>query len=105
MIYLFGEDQIIDELKKFTIIRYHFEMSDFEKVNNLNQLFNYSLSKFDILIIGDEINKNISFNKTLKKLAKKTKIIKVTDWYLGKILLIPPKFGEKLSLFRTLFDL
>ena len=96
MIYLFGEDQIIDELKKFTIIRYHFEMSDFEKVNNLNQLFNYSLSKFDILIIGDEINKNISFNKTLKKLAKKTKIIKVTDWYLGKILLIPPKFGEKL---------
>ena len=56
MIYLFGEDQIIEELKKFTIIRYHFAASDFEKVNNLNQLFNYSLSKFDILIIGDEIN-------------------------------------------------
>ena len=34
--------------------------------------------------------------KHLKSLQKKTKIIKVTDWYLGKILLIPPKFGEKL---------
>ena len=44
MIYLFGEDQIIEELRKFTIIRLNFDESDFERVNDLVELFNYSFS-------------------------------------------------------------
>ena len=48
------------------------------------------------MIIGDEINNNISFNKILKNLSKKIKIINVTDWYLSNVLLIPPKLGKKL---------
>lgn len=96
MIYLFGEDQIIEELRKFTIIRLNFDESDFERVNDLVELFNYSFSSFDILVISDQIKNNISFNRILKKLAKKIKIINVSDWYLSKILLIPPKLGKKL---------
>ena len=96
MIYLFGEDQIIEELRKFTIIRLNFDESDFERVNDLVELFNYSFSSFDILVISDQMKNNISFNRILKKLAKKIKIINVSDWYLSKILLIPPKLGKKL---------
>lgn len=96
MIYLFGEHQIIEELRKFTIIKFNFDESDFERVYNLYEFFNYSFSSFDILVIGDEIKNNISFNKILKKLAKKIKIINVSDWCLSKILLIPPTLGKKL---------
>ena len=78
MIYLFGEDQIIEELRKFTIIRLNFDESDFERVNDLVELFNYSFSSFDILVISDQIKK-IFPSIVLKNLLKKIKIINVSD--------------------------
>ena len=90
MIYLFGEDQIIEELRKFTLLRFNNDLIHFKKINNLDELFKYSFSKNDFLIIGDEIQNNILYKKTLKKIAKKTKLFSVSEWYLNKICLISP---------------